>query len=129
MTFDEIVEIAKNGLGKPSFTYQSEQLAYLTIRNLLLGYRNQLVPRDRVLEEKEQSQKLFDCARLEEKNRFMVYKNHQENIRKGEELIHQLNHALKEQPIDREKALRLLCRLVDRTYGMTNYEEKLFGKE
>ena len=126
MTFDEILELAKYGLGKPIFTYQSEHLLWLTLRNLLNGYRNQLIPRDEVLEQKEQAQKLFERSRLEEQQRLEVYRKHQKDMKLCGELLFELNHALKEEPQDREKLLRLMARLTDRWSGMTHYEELLF---
>ena len=126
MEFNEIVEIAKNGLGKPSFTHQTEHLAWLTVRNLVGGYRNQLIPRDEVLEQKEQAQKLFERSRLEEQQRLEVYRKHQKDMKLCGELLFELNHALKEEPQDREKLLRLMARLTDRWSGMTHYEELLF---
>ena len=124
MTFDEIVELAKNGLGKPVFTYQSEQLAWLTVRNLLLGYRNQLIPREQVLEQKEQARKLFDTAQMEEQNRLAVYRSQQEKIRRCEQLIHQLNHQLKDNTPNKDEFLHLMAQVVDLSFG-TKYEEKL----
>lgn len=124
MTFDEIVEISKNGLGKPNFTYQSEQLAWLTLRNLLLGYRNQLIPKEQVLEEKEQAERLFESARLEEKNRFTVYKDYQDKVRRCEELLHQINHELNEETPDRSRLLHLMAQVVDGCFG-TKYGEKV----
>ena len=126
MTFEEILELAKYGLGKPIFTYQSEHLLWLTLRNLLNGYRNQLIPRDEVLEQKEQAQKLFERSRLEEQQRLEVYRKHQKDMKLCGELLFELNHALKEEPQDREKILRLMARLTDRWSGMTHYEELLF---
>ena len=126
MEFNEIVEIAKNGLGKPNFTHQTEHLAWLTVRNLVGGYRNQLIPRDEVLEQKEQAQKLFERSRLEEQQRLEVYRKHQKDMKLCGELLFELNHALKEEPQDREKLLRLMARLTDRWSGMTHYEELLF---
>ena len=126
MTFDEILELAKYGLGKPIFTYQSEHLLWLTLRNLLNGYRNQLIPRDEVLEQKEQAQKLFERSRLEEQQRLEVYRKHQKDMKLCGELLFELNHALKEEPQDREKLLRLMARLTDRWSGMTHYEKTLF---
>lgn len=126
MTFEEVLELAKYGLGKPIFTYQSEHLLWLTLRNLLNGYRNQLIPRDEVLEQKEQAQKLFERSRLEEQQRLEVYRKHQKDMKLCGELLFELNHALKEEPQDREKLLRLMARLTDRWSGMTHYEELLF---
>ena len=126
MTFEEVLELAKYGLGKPIFTYQSEHLLWLTLRNLLNGYRNQLIPRDEVLEQKEQAQKLFERSRLEEQQRLEVYRKHQKDMKLCGELLFELNHALKEEPQDREKLLRLMARLTDRWAGMTHYEELLF---
>lgn len=126
MEFNEIVEIAKNGLGKPNFTRQTEHLAWLTVRNLVGGYRNQLIPRNEVLEQKEQAQKLFERSRLEEQQRLEVYRKHQKDMKLCGELLFELNHALKEEPQDREKILRLMARLTDRWSGMTHYEELLF---
>ena len=126
MEFNEIVEIAKNGLGKPNFARQTEHLAWLTVRNLVGGYRNQLIPRDEVLEQKEQAQKLFERSRLEEQQRLGVYRMHQKDMKLCGELLFELNHALKEEPQDREKLLRLMARLTDRWSGMTHYEELLF---
>ena len=126
MTFEEVLELAKYGLGKPNFTYQSEQLLWLTLRNLLNGYRNQLIPRDEVLEQKEQAQKLFERSRLEEQQRLEVYRKHQKDMKLCGELLFELNHALKEEPQDREKILRLMARLTDRWSGMTHYEKTLF---
>lgn len=126
MTFEEVLELAKYGLGKPIFTYQSEHLLWLTLRNLLNGYRNQLIPRDEVLEQKEQAQKLFERSRLEEQQRLEVYRKHQKDMKLCGELLFELNHALKEEPQDREKILRLMARLTDRWSGMTHYEELLF---
>ena len=126
MTFEEVLELAKYGLGKPIFTYQSEHLLWLTLRNLLNGYRNQLIPRDEVLEQKEQAQKLFERSRMEEQQRLEVYRKHQKDMKLCGELLFELNHALKEEPQDREKLLRLMARLTDRWSGMTHYEELLF---
>ena len=126
MTFEEVLELAKYGLGKPIFTYQSDHLLWLTLRNLLNGYRNQLIPRDEVLEQKEQAQKLFERSRLEEQQRLEVYRKHQKDMKLCGELLFELNHALKEEPQDREKILRLMARLTDRWSGMTHYEELLF---
>ena len=126
MTFEEVLELAKYGLGKPIFTYQSEHLLWLTLRNLLNGYRNQLIPRDEVLEQKEQAQKLFERSRLEEQQRLEVYRKHQKDMKLCGELLFELNHALKEEPQDREKLLRLMARLTDRWSGMTHYEELFF---
>ena len=126
MTFEEVLELAKYGLGKPIFTYQSEHLLWLTLRNLLNGYRNQLIPRDEVLEQKEQAQKLFERSRLEEQQRLEVYRKHQKDMKLCGELLFELNHALKEEPQDREKLLRLMARLTDRWSGMTHYEKTLF---
>ena len=126
MEFNEIVEIAKNGLGKPNFARQTEHLAWLTVRNLVGGYRNQLIPRDEVLEQKEQAQKLFERSRLEEQQRLEVYRKHQKDMKLCGELLFELNHALKEEPQDREKLLRLMARLTDRWSGMTHYEKTLF---
>ena len=126
MTFEEVLELAKYGLGKPIFTYQSEHLLWLTLRNLLNGYRNQLIPRDEVLEQKEQAQKLFERSRLEEQQRLEVYRKHQKDMKLCGELLFELNHALKEEPQDREKILRLMARLTDRWSGMTHYEKTLF---
>ena len=109
MTFEEVLELAKYGLGKPIFTYQSEHLLWLTLRNLLNGYRNQLIPRDEVLEQKEQAQKLFERSRLEEQQRLEVYRKHQKDMKLCGELLFELNHALKEEPQDREKILRLMA--------------------
>lgn len=124
MTFNEIVEHAKNGLGKPNFAYQSEQLAWLTVRNLLLAYRNQLVPRDEVLEQKIQAEKLFEQAKREERNRLMVYQNQQERIRSCEELIHQINHEMKNENPDKQLLLTLMAQVVDNCFG-TKYEEEI----
>ena len=126
MTFEEVLELAKYGLGKPIFTYQSEHLLWLTLRNLLNGYRNQLIPRDEALEQKEQAQKLFERSRLEEQQRLEIYRKHQKDMKLCGELLFELNHALKEEPQDREKLLRLMARLTDRWSGMTHYEELLF---
>ena len=126
MTFEEVLELAKYGLGKPNFTYQSDHLLWLTLRNLLNGYRNQLIPRDEVLEQKEQAQKLLERSRLEEQQRLEVYRKHQKDMKLCGELLFELNHALKEEPQDREKLLRLMARLTDRWSGMTHYEELLF---
>ena len=126
MTFEEVLELAKYGLGKPIFTYQSEHLLWLTLRNLLNGYRNQLIPRDEVLEQKEQAQKLFERSRLEEQQRLEIYRKHQKDMKLCGELLFELNHALKEEPQDREKLLRLMARLTDRWSGTTHYEELLF---
>lgn len=124
MTFNEIVEHAKNGLGKPNFVFQSEQLAWLTVRNLLLAYRNQLVPRDEVLEQKIQAEKLFEQARQEEVNRLLVYQNHLKQIRSCEELIHQINHEMKNENPDKQLLLTLMAQVVDNCFG-TGYGGKL----
>ncbi len=124
MTFDEIVELAKNGLGKPSFTYQSEQLAYLTLRNLLLAYRNQLLSKESVLEQKAHAQRLFEQSRLEEERRFAVYRDYQEKVRKCEQLLHQINHEMKKSTPDHSRLLHLMAQVVDGCFG-TKYGEEL----
>lgn len=126
MQFEDIVEISKNSLGKPILAYQSEQLAYLTLRQLLATYRCNGATRDEVLEQKEQARKLFERSRLEEQQRLEVYRKHQKDMKLCGELLFELNHALKEEPQDREKLLRLMARLTDRWSGMTHYEKTLF---
>ena len=65
-------------------------------------------------------------AEAEEQQRLEVYRKHQKDMKLCGELLFELNHALKEEPQDREKLLRLMARLTDRWSGMTHYEELLF---
>ena len=113
----------------PEFLSLPQSDLYLGLRFLYAQYRSGGLDKEQATREKKRLVNFYEHSSRRQQDYVNLFRQHQENMRQGEELLHQLNHALNEQPIDREKALRLLCRLVDRTYGTTSYEEKLFGKE
>lgn len=112
----------------PEFLSLPQSELYLSLRSLYAQYRRGYLDKEQAAREKKYLIKSYEYSSQRYEDYANLFCRYQENMRQVEELIHQLNHALKERPIDREKALRLLCRIVDRTYGMTSYEEKLFGR-
>lgn len=94
MTFLELTEYAKNGMMKPSFSCQSEQLAYLTVLSILRAYRDGLLTAQQAREQRDRAEKLFERARQEENDRLNVYRAYQNNMRSVEEDISRVNRMM-----------------------------------
>ena len=114
MTFWELTECAKNGMMKPNFGHQSEQLAYLTLVSILRAYRDGLLTAQQAREQKDIAEKLFERARQEEKDRLRVYRTYQDNMRKVEEDISRVNRMMADGSGDHRALVDMLVGIVER---------------
>lgn len=114
MTFDELTECAKNGMMTPSFGYQSEQLAYLTLVSILRAYRDGLLTAQQAREQRDRAEKLFEQARQEENDRLNVYRAYQNNMRRVEEDVSCVNRTMADESGDHRALVDVLVGIVER---------------
>lgn len=99
---------------------------FLGLRFLYGEYRRGTVPREQAAREKKRLLNQYTHCEKRQQDYVSEFRQKQENSKLCGELLFELNHALKEEPQDREKLLRLIARLTDRWSGMTHYEKTLF---
>lgn len=114
MTFLELTEYAKNGMMKPSFSCQSEQLAYLTVLSILRAYRDGLVTAQQAREQRDRAERLFEQAKREESDRLNVYRTYQDNMRKVEEDVSRVNRMMADGSGNHRALVDLLAGIVER---------------
>ena len=114
MTFLELTECAKNGIMPPTFVYQSEQLAYLTLVSILRAYRDGLLTAQQAREQRDRAEKLFERARQEENDRLNVYRAYQNNMRSVEEDISRVNRMMANGSRDHRALVDMLAGIVER---------------
>lgn len=114
MTFSELTEYAKNGMIKPNFGHQSEQLAYLTLVSTLRAYRDGLLTAQQAREQRDRAEKLFDQSRREENDRLRVYRAYQDNMRSVEEDISRVNRMMADGSGDHRALVDVLVGIVER---------------
>lgn len=114
MTFLELTEYAKNGMMKPNFSHQSEQLAYLTLVSTLRAYRDGLLTAQQAREQKDVAEKLFEQSKREENDRLNVYRAYQDNMRKVEEDVSRVNRMMADGSADLRALIDLLVGIVER---------------
>lgn len=114
MTFSELTEYAKNGMIKPNFSHQSEQLAYLTLISILRAYRDGLLTAQQAREQKDVAEKLFDQSRREENDCLRVYRTYQDNMRKVEEDVSCVNRMMADGSGDHRALVDMLVGIVER---------------
>lgn len=102
---------------------------FLGLRFLYREYRRGTVPREQAAREKKRLMNQYTHCEKRQQDYVEVFRQKQDDLKRCEELFHQLNHKLKDELADREEILRLMARIVDRHYGITHYEEQLFGRE
>lgn len=114
MTFLELTEYAKNGMMTPNFSYQSEQLAYLTLVSILRAYRDGLLTAQQAREQRDRAEKLFEQAKQEENDRLNVYWAYQDNMRKIEEDVSCVNRMMADGSGDHRALVDMLVGIVER---------------
>lgn len=114
MTFSELTEYAKNGMIKPNFSHQSEQIAYLTLVSILRAYRDGLVTGQQAREQRDRAEKLFEQAKQEENDRLNVYRAYQDNMRRVEEDISRVNRMMADRSGDHRALVDMLAGIVER---------------
>ena len=114
MTFPELTEYAKNGMIKPNFSHQSEQLAYLTLVSTLRAYRDGLLTAQQAREQRDMAEKLFGQAKQEENDLLNVYRAYQDNMRRVEEDISRVNRMMADGSGDHRALVDALAMIVER---------------
>ena len=114
MTFSELTECAKNGMMKPNFGHQSEQIAYLTLVSILRAYRDGLLTAQQAREQRDRAEKLFERARQEENDRLNVYRAYQNNMRSVEEDVSRVNRMMADGSGDHRALVDVLVGIVER---------------
>ena len=97
---------------------------YLGLQYLYGAYRRGQLTKDKAVVEKKRLLTAYEHGERAHRNYVEAFRKRQETFRSCEELIHQINHEMKNENPDKQLLLTLMAQVVDNCFG-TKYGEKL----